>query len=960
MEDRHQDTPQIQDLSLNFSSDSLLDLADKIKSSVEGRIDWGDTFGIGLSAKNEKYLLVWTPKKSSESIILPGFDSEDGKLTLKMKPRPGAWVSWIDEARVATEATDDYDRVRKSVQELERNTRQVIDFADGVIKDITALHLGKSLTLSELAQEVLQVELAIPVTIKIGAYVLARSQDPSPVSGRVIIPEQTNIHRVHMNEDELFGEIANAGYDQILAIHRTHIKHYPDLLDINYSLTLRDYFDGESISEDIISNVPCFDPKQDARHIEIFPTAAVYDPLQPNTIQFVATTFDVPAEEIREGVDQCSSEIDRYVSKANQRTSEIMANFQGRIDSRLQALSLQPSQRVYEKVWDEIASHELRNRMFEVSDFFGEYLSENFDSEAGASKKDLLKRSIDPMIEAWQLQEVRQTTLRQLILSGYKLANQVLDRATALFYDFIFEKHFIEPGRLRIVELLVLEDNELLDPVPLPQWTKKTVRDRLHRLALNPSTHPKQIERLRNLWLELLKIANFASRHNLQFEAILKPLVDILLTPEQSGKPPSGSRSSRSLSIRKKTDFSGFKISDEEFTRVLNHLKRNFPMIKRWILNRPEARDKHEQYFATLWMILIDGTIREILYENCQPICNINLSLPLAAKRLIDLVLGGQIVVRDEKDLKSLKRNLDRTLFAKTGRGVQEITTPSILKIHSDTLLSLLREELLTYQEQLEKRLARITNSRTPKRGARSKKRRKKGLPAASMAKAVEAIETEKPKIAEIIAFLASYTDAPSILLESAINPKSQQLNEIRRHQVLNFDLEALPPIEETWLENIKSVDEYSNLRAFLLENNLPISTAGRMLMNFRKSFADVSVTQPTTANAFDVALALVQELKALQDTGYTGVPLKRFMEYIGEKLWRWELTQITEEELPTLIKEKVLVTAVCYEKDVEALLEYVERYDPLMETKVSAKPEMDKQAKILEEKFQALAETIL
>jgi hypothetical protein len=50
-------------LSLNFSSASLLNLTDKIKSSVEGRMDWGDTFGIGLSAKNNKYLLVWTPKK---------------------------------------------------------------------------------------------------------------------------------------------------------------------------------------------------------------------------------------------------------------------------------------------------------------------------------------------------------------------------------------------------------------------------------------------------------------------------------------------------------------------------------------------------------------------------------------------------------------------------------------------------------------------------------------------------------------------------------------------------------------------------------------------------------------------------------------------------------------------------------------------------------------------------------
>jgi len=191
-------------------------------------MDWGDTFGIGLGVRNDKYLLVWTPKKSSEGQILPGFDSEDGTLTLKMKPRPGAWITWIDEAKVIAEAKDDADRVRKSVQELDRNARQITDFADGVLKDITALHLGKPLTLSELAQEVLQAEFAIPTAVKTGGYVLANSQE-TPSLARVIVPEQTNIHRVHTNEDELFESVATGAYDQLLVVYRTHIKRYHDL-----------------------------------------------------------------------------------------------------------------------------------------------------------------------------------------------------------------------------------------------------------------------------------------------------------------------------------------------------------------------------------------------------------------------------------------------------------------------------------------------------------------------------------------------------------------------------------------------------------------------------------------------------------------------------------------------------------------------------------------------------------
>ena len=959
MEDRFQHTEQNQGISLNFNADSLLNLTDKIKSSIEGRMDWGDTFGVGLSAKNSKYLLVWTPKKSSEGKILPGFDSEDGKLTLKMKPRPGAWVSWIDEAKVAEEAVDDYDRVRKSVQELERNTRQMIDFADGVLKDITVLHLGKPLTLSELALEILEVELTIPTTIKIGGYVLSQSRSSDPAVANVIIPEQTNIHRIHMNEDELFEAIGTEGYDQVLVVYRTHIKRYPDLLDINYCLALNDYFDGGSPPEDIVSDIACSNLKHSDKEIEIFPTAAIYDPLQPDSVQFVAMAFNASSEHIRETITHCSSEIDSYVSKANQRASEIMASFQGRIDSRIQALSLRSNQRVYEKIWDEIANHELQNRMVELINFFGDYFGENFGADLAASKKDQLKTSVDSMVQDWQLQDLRQTTLKQLILTSYKLANQVLDRATAMFYDLAFEKHFVQPGKIKPINLQVLEDGKVLNQVSLPEWTKKTVRDRLHLFALKPSVHPKQIERLRGLWLEFLEIANFASRNNQQIDTILEPLIDILLSPKSSRKTSAERRRARTVSARKKPGFEGFEISDEELSRVLSRLRSYSHLIERWILNLPEPNYKNQQHHVTLWMLLIDGIIREKLYKNFQPTCDINLSLPVAAKRLVDLVLGGQVVVSDEKDLKPLKRNLDRALSERTGHGLQEISTPSMLKIHSDTLLCLLYESLVDYREQLEKRLTQISNTKSLNKAAKSKKGRKKQH-SKSDADTVNAIELEMSKISEIITYLTPYTEAPPSLLETAINPKSHQLNQIRQHQVLNFDLQALPPIADSWLENVKSLEDYTNLRAFLLENQLPISTTGRLLMDYRRSSESASPVEEDSVDVFDVALNLIQELKSLQEAGYSGETLGEFKNYIAEKLWRWELTQITEGKLAALIKEKVLVSVICYEKDVEILLEFAERYEQLVEAKFNDKFKMHEQAKMLEEKFNALAKSIL
>ena len=949
---------QIQDLSLNFSSDSLFALTDKIKASVEGRISWGDTFGMGLGAKNDKYLLIWTPKKSSEGQILPGFDSEDGELTLKMRPRPGAWISWIDEAKVATEAKDDHDRVRRSVQELERNTRQVTDFADGVLKDITTVHLGKSLTLSEMVQEVLKVEFTIPTTVKTGGYVLASSQEASSESAKVIIPEQTNIHGVHLNEDELLDSIAKSDSDQLLVIHRTHIKHYPDLLDINYCLRLSEYLQGKPTQEEEgQSKSP--HPAQGLRPIGVFPTAAVYNPLSPDSIEFVVTTLNGDYDAIREAVTGSSAIIDEYVSQANQRAHEIMTNFQGRIDSRLQALTLQPGQRIYERVWDDLAIDELRNQLFEFSEFFGKYIGEHLDEDDVESKKESLRGSIDSIIETWQLQDSRQTTIRHLILSGYKLANQVLDQATGLFYDLLFEKHFIETGLLRTVELMVLEEEELLDEIRLPEWTDKTVRDRLHRLALNPAIHPKQTARLRDLWVELLEIANFADRHQQQFESILKPLSDVLLMPKHSAA--SGENSgARNISLRRGNAFEGFGISEKVFENVLNRLHDNFPVIKRWIQNTPEERSGHEPYYRTLWTILTEGLVREHLCEDFRPTFDINLSLPLESKRLMDLVLGGKIVIRNEKDLNTLKRNLDRALQAKIGRGLQEISTPTMLQIHSDTTLCTLREELLTYQQTLDKQLGRATNPKAAKKRGKGKKGKKKSKSPESAAKVIAAIEEEKPKIAELIEFLNSYTNAPLTLLETAITPHSQQINQIREHQVLNFDLQSLPPIEDTWLENAKSPDEYPNLRAFLFENKLPISTTGRALTKLRRIFPDPIDAEDASVNVFTIAVDLLLELRVLQDAGYEGEPLQRYANYISEKLWRWELTQITETELPILIKEKVLSSIICYEKEVEALLEYVERYERLFETKLTPESEMNKQRELLEENFQTLVETLL
>ena len=915
------------DISLNFNADSLFTLTDKIKAGVEGRMSWGDTFGIGLGGKNNKHLIVWTPKVTSERQILPGFDSKDEQLTLKMKHRPGAWVTWIDEAKIKASTLDDYDRVHKSVQELERNTRQITDFADGVLNNITVQHLGKSLTLSELTEVVLQSRLMVPGTIKTGGFILAKTAETEHPTAKVIIPEQTNISRVHLNEDLMFTAVKNEGYDTVLVVLRTHIKTYPDLVDLGSSLTLHEHFLREEGTEN--------DPP-----IRILPTAAVYDPIEPNSLRLVPIAFNAPTKEIEEAITKSSSKIEDYMVKARQHVHQMMNQFQQGVESRLRALMLNRGQRIHNKVWDDLIIRELRNTIVEFSDFYAEYIGENFQADATTETTATFRQSIDPLIEFWQLQENHQFTLNHMLQSSYTLTNQVLDKAAALFHDLVFETDFIATGLVTPVELKIYENDNPIDDIYLPEWTSGTIREKMTRIALRSTLHPTQIERLRNVWLTLLEIANFASRHNQDFEKVIQPIDNILLATKSS----TAQRNNRTPR-QTQTKFTGFAVSDVESEHLLKHVKEHFSTIKHWIEQAPPENDKLQTYYLMLWILVLNGRCREMLLTDFQPTFDINLSIPEQTKKLMNLTLESQLVVENEKDRKVLERNLNRSLIEKTGHDLRDITASENLAIHGDVTLSLLREELERYNETLTKRAQRLSNP--------ARKNKKQNVEQNNGALLSEAIQSEQTKVSEMIAFLKPYGDAEviSTLANAALNKNVTHLEEVRKQQVLSFDLSELPSIGETWLNEVKTLEDYPNLRTFLLQNKLPISTTGRLLMELRNHLSD---------SLFNQVLGLIQEVKELQNNRYEGEVLDMFVAYISEKVWRWELTQITAAELPVIVKEKVLTSAICYEKEVESLMEYVERYDKLFQTKLNANAEMKVERENLESRFQEIVETLL
>ncbi len=916
------------DISLYFDSDSLFALTDKIKAGVEGRMSWGDTYGIALGSKSNKHLIVWTPKLTSESQILPGFNSKDGQLTLKIKHRPGAWVSWIDESKVQSSSIDDYDRVHKSIQELERNARQITDFADGLIANITIQQLGKSITLSDLTEDVLQARLILPNTIKTGGFVLTNTPETDRTSNKVIIPEQTYIQRVNLNEDVMLRTVENEGYNTVCVVLRTHGKNYPDLLDLEYCLTVQNRF--------VDQNVPV---------VRVLPTAAVYNPIEPKSLRFVSIEFTAAREEIEAAIVENTKNIQVYTIKANQHAYQLMTQFQQGVDSRLNALMLNRSQRIHNKVWDDLVIRELRNVMYTYCDFYVEYLNGHFEKDVSKEATESLKACIDPIIELWQFNDNRQNTLNYMIQSSYTLTNQLLDKALALFHDLIFEKDFILQGLVKPVTLNIYQDHLPLDDVYLPEWTCATVREKLTRIALRSTLHPTQIERMRDVWLSFIEIANFSSKHNQDFEKVIHPLQNLLLATKSS----TAQRNNRTTR-QTQTNFAGFEVGDKAFKELIANIKERFAIIRQWIENVPSKSDtktKGETYYATLWTLLLNGKYREQLLVNFQPTCDINLSVPDQTKRLMNLTLESKLVVANDKDRKTLGRNLNKALLSKTGHTVQDMTSTEKLAIHGDITLSLLRDELLRYDGTLAKRVDRLSNATSKKKSRHASRAHYNGD------LTVETLLAEQSKVGEMIAFLKPYAESKVIdsLVHAGLNGNNTSLEEIRKQQVLSFELNELPAINETWLTETKSLDDYPNLRMFLLQNKLPISTIGRHIMELRNILPD---------SLFNQVIGLIHEVKELQENSYEGEVLERFITYISEKVWRWELTQITPEELPIVVKEKVLTTAICYEKEVETLMEYVERYDELLDTKLKADSEMYVQREKLETSFQEIVETLI
>ena len=74
----------------------------------------------------------------------------------------------------------------------------------------------------------------------------------------------------------------------LLVVLRTHIKQYPDLTDLGHSLALHTRLSKVSSDGDEETT----EAKEATNPIQVLATAAVYNPLEPETLQFAPIGFN--------------------------------------------------------------------------------------------------------------------------------------------------------------------------------------------------------------------------------------------------------------------------------------------------------------------------------------------------------------------------------------------------------------------------------------------------------------------------------------------------------------------------------------------------------------------------------------------------------------------------------------------------------------------------------------------
>jgi len=691
-------------MRLNFRYEDLLKLGEDFKSAIQGRMRWGDTLFLTLGRDENKCLVVWTPKETSERDHLPGFYTDDGKFFMKVKEKPGAWVTYADLGQIrrrieseqnssktpranarrkfddnSSEPTDTLDKseqeVLQGVRELERNTKNIVDFAAGVVPEFTVTHRGRSIKLGDLLRrpEELNVELRLLRSFKTGAYIVIsppENTENSISAAEVIIPEKTISAGVHLNSDELISRLSNGNESSAIALYSSHLRRYPDFQDFQHFFHLREQLEEAKVNAPILIG------------------EAIHDPLNRNGITIRAFTVEPDNKKIEPLIADAEKTLSGYFEKVNEKIASISETHQGRVRERVGMWNV--GRNIISSIIDEAPSEEQtmtqgnpavqrivsEETKFAIQDFM-DFTSQLFNEHFQPQKSEQIIQELKNYQEQINIAGEEKGTISSNDLNNF------IGKATALIHDGMIEEQFIQTGAITPIDVEIFEGEKEISQIDFPVTASWEIEEMPETLSLSETQKHRHAE----LLSQTLDLENIARRFGYGLREVLGPLYDILLSVNFAGE---------------------LEIDSETFAQTVKQIKFYGSDIHECILNAPSD---YSDYYPKLSIIINKGELRELLCDRVGYFEGMTLSKTEEVNELLTSIQNGELIELDDREQNQLVKNLETEIEGRTGKKIARFRDEKLLTIYCDEVLSAIKVSLQDCMESLNASVKDLTET---------------------------------------------------------------------------------------------------------------------------------------------------------------------------------------------------------------------------------------------------------
>jgi hypothetical protein len=700
-------------MNLNFRYEDLLKLGEEFKSAIQGRMRWGDTLFLTLGRDENKCLVVWTPKQTSERDHLPGFYTDDGKFFMKVKEKPGAWVTYADLGQIrrkieseqnsrprksygnfdnlGSESSETLDRagqeVLQGVRELERNTKNIVDFAGGVVSEFTVTHRGRPIKLADLLRrsEEFNVDLRLLRGFKTGAYIVIThpetTTENSLFSAEIIIPEKTISAGVHLNADELIARLSSEHECSATAIYSSYLRQYPDFQDFQHYFHLKEQLEEAKVTSEILIG------------------EAVHDPINRNGITLKVFSVTSDNKKIEQLIADSEKPLSEYFEKVNEKIASISEIHQGRVRERVGMWNV--GRNIISSILDEtpaeeqattqgssavqrIVSEETKSAITDFMDFSFQLFEQHFQPQT-------TEKLIQELRNYHELINIAEEG-RGYISSGD--LNNFIGKATALVHDGVMEEQFVQTGAITPIDIKIFEDGKEISQIDFPITASWEIEVMPETLSLSTTQRRRHAE----LLSKTLDIENSARRSGYGLREVLNPLYDMILSVNSAGE---------------------FEINSETFAQAIEQIRLYSRDIRECILSAPsDPRD----YYAKLSVIISKGEFKELLCKRIGYFEGMTLSNSEEVSELLTLIQAGELIKLDDREQSQFLKNIEAEVENRTGKKLAHKTKSlvseansfkdeKLLKIHCDEVLSAIKVALQNCMETLDADVKDLTDT---------------------------------------------------------------------------------------------------------------------------------------------------------------------------------------------------------------------------------------------------------